>query len=108
MGRSWNRSLVTNRREIVVLIRKAHNMGINLFDTAEVYGPFVNEELVSDAIAPVRKNIALCSKFGFDIQNGKHSKRQNDRWLKQSAKTHQGSREPITRQTEPAFGAFTD
>lgn len=71
MGMSWNRSFVPNHKEMVALIRKAYDMGMNLFDTAEAYGPFVNEELVGGAIAPFRKNITLCSKFGFDIQNNK-------------------------------------
>lgn len=44
-------------------------MGINFFDTAEAYGPYKNEELVGEAISPFRKNIILCSKFGFNIQN---------------------------------------
>ena len=52
-------------------IRKAYDMGVSLFDTAEAYGPFTNEELVGEAIAPFRKDMTLCSKFGFDIQNGK-------------------------------------
>jgi aryl-alcohol dehydrogenase-like predicted oxidoreductase len=43
---------------------------VTLFDTAEVYGPYVNEELVGEALAPIRKNILVCSKFGFNIQNG--------------------------------------
>ncbi|MCW3094120.1 MAG: aldo/keto reductase [Ferruginibacter sp.] len=46
-------------------------MGVNFFDTAEAYGPFANEDLVGEAIAPFRKKITLCSKFGFDIQNNK-------------------------------------
>jgi aryl-alcohol dehydrogenase-like predicted oxidoreductase len=71
MGMSWNRSFVPDRDKMIALIRKAYDMGVKLFDTAEAYGPFVNEELVGEAIAPFRNNITLCSKFGFDIQNGK-------------------------------------
>jgi len=71
MGMSWNRSFVPDRDQMIALIRKAYDMGVNLFDTAEAYGPFVNEELVGEAIVPFRKNITLCSKFGFDIQDGK-------------------------------------
>ncbi len=71
MGMSWNRSFVPDRNKMIVLIRKGYDMGVNLFDTAEAYGPFVNEETVGEAIAPFRKNVTLCSKFGFDIQNGK-------------------------------------
>ncbi|MGC4051420.1 MAG: aldo/keto reductase [Paludibaculum sp.] len=71
MGMSWNRSFVPDRDKMVGVIRKAYDMGVSLFDTAEAYGPFANEELVGEAIAPFRKNITLCSKFGFDIQNGR-------------------------------------
>jgi aryl-alcohol dehydrogenase-like predicted oxidoreductase len=45
--------------------------GVTLFDTAEVYGPFVNEELVGEALAPLRKEILITTKFGFNIQNEK-------------------------------------
>ena len=71
MGMSWNRSFVPDRKYMIKVIRKAYEMGVNLFDTAEAYGPFANEELVGEAIQPFRKNITLCSKFGFNIENGK-------------------------------------
>jgi aryl-alcohol dehydrogenase-like predicted oxidoreductase len=71
MGMSWNRTFVPDRKAMINLIRKAHEMGVTLFDTAEAYGPFANEELVGEAIAPFRKEITLCSKFGFKIENGK-------------------------------------
>jgi aryl-alcohol dehydrogenase-like predicted oxidoreductase len=71
MGMSWNRSFIPEKSHMVALIRKAYEMGVTLFDTAEAYGPFANETLVGEAIAPFRKEITLCSKFGFDIQNGK-------------------------------------
>ncbi len=69
MGMSYHRSFVPDKKVSIALIRKAYDMGINFFDTAEAYGPFKNEELVGEAIAPFRKNIILCSKFGFNIQN---------------------------------------
>ena len=71
MGMSWNRSFVPDKKYMIATIRKAYEMGVNFFDTAEAYGPFANEELVGEAIKPFRKNITLCSKFGFEIQNGK-------------------------------------
>ena len=71
MGMSWNRSFVPDKKEMIALIRKAYDMGVDFFDTAEAYGPFKNEELVGEAIAPFRKKITLCSKFGFDIQDNK-------------------------------------
>ncbi len=70
MGMSYHRSFVPDRNSMIVLIRKAVEMGVTFFDTAEVYGPYINEELVGEALAPVRKKILLCSKFGFNIQNG--------------------------------------
>jgi len=71
MGMSFNRSFIPDKKPMIELIRKAYDMGVNLFDTAEAYGPFTNEVLVGEAIAPFRKKIVLCSKFGFDIQNDK-------------------------------------
>lgn len=71
MGMSWNRSFVPDRNNSIAVIRKAYDMGVNFFDTAEAYGPHTNEVLVGEAIKPFRKNVILCSKFGFEIQNGK-------------------------------------
>ena len=55
------------RQEMIALIRAAVEHGINFFDTAEVYGPFVNEELVGEALAPVRDQVVIATKFGFQI-----------------------------------------
>ncbi|HAD13413.1 MAG TPA: aldo/keto reductase, partial [Saprospirales bacterium] len=71
MGMSWNRTFIPDKKSMIDLIRKAFDMGVNFFDTAEAYGPFANEILVGEAIKPFRKNIILCSKFGFNIQDGK-------------------------------------
>ena len=51
----------------VALIRTAVERGVNFFDTAEVYGPFTNEELVGEALAPLRDQVAIATKFGFDV-----------------------------------------
>jgi aryl-alcohol dehydrogenase-like predicted oxidoreductase len=59
------------REEMIALIRAAVERGINFFDTAEVYGPFVNEELVGDALAPVRDQVVIATKFGFQIDSKK-------------------------------------
>jgi aryl-alcohol dehydrogenase-like predicted oxidoreductase len=56
---------------MIVLIRKAVEQGVNFFDTAEVYGPYNNEELVGEALEPLRKDVVIATKFGFNIQNGK-------------------------------------
>lgn len=71
MGMSFHRSFIPERKSMIELIRKSYELGVTFFDTAEVYGPFVNETLVGEAIKPFRKNITLCSKFGFDIQDHK-------------------------------------
>jgi len=59
------------RQEMIALIRAAVERGVTFFDTAEVYGPFVNEELVGDALAPVRGQVVIATKFGFQIGSGK-------------------------------------
>lgn len=71
MGMSFNRSFIPDRHNSIRVIRDAHARGINFFDTAEAYGPFTNEQLVGEAVKPFRKDVILCSKFGFEIQNGK-------------------------------------
>lgn len=71
MGMSWHRTFIPLRKPMIDLLRKAIDLGVNFFDTAEAYGPFRNEMLVGEALAPVRKDVILCSKFGFNIQNGK-------------------------------------
>lgn len=71
MGMSFNRSYIPDRNNSIAVIRKAYDLGMNFFDTAEAYGPFTNEVLVGEAIKPFRKNIILCSKFGFEIKDGK-------------------------------------
>jgi len=64
-------SVAGTRQEMIALIRAAVERGINFFDTAEVYGPFVNEELVGDALAPVRDQVVIATKFGFQIDSEK-------------------------------------
>ena len=67
MGMSANYGTPPGRQEMIALIRSAVERGITFFDTAEVYGPFANEELVGEALAPVRKQVVIATKFGFDI-----------------------------------------
>ena len=54
-----------NKQEMIALIRSAVERGVTFFDTAEVYGPFTNEELVGEALAPFRKQVVIATKFGF-------------------------------------------
>jgi aryl-alcohol dehydrogenase-like predicted oxidoreductase len=56
-----------DKQEMIKLIRAAHERGVTLFDTAESYGPFLNEELVGEALEPIRDQVVIATKFGFDI-----------------------------------------
>jgi aryl-alcohol dehydrogenase-like predicted oxidoreductase len=67
MGMSYGYGPPPNKQEMISLIRAAVERGITLFDTAEVYGPFTNEELVGEALAPVRDQVVIATKFGFTI-----------------------------------------
>jgi aryl-alcohol dehydrogenase-like predicted oxidoreductase len=61
------------KQQGIELIRAAFERGVTFFDTAEVYGPFTNEELVGEALAPFRKKVQIATKFGFKIENGKQA-----------------------------------
>src|SRR6201997_1521153 len=67
--------------EMIRLIRTAHDLGVTHFDTAEAYGPFANEELVGEALEPIRGKVTIATKFGFDIdlETGKRSGGTNSR-----------------------------
>ncbi|MGE0408024.1 MAG: aldo/keto reductase [Amphiplicatus sp.] len=67
MGLSFGRGPAIDKEDGVRLIRAAVDRGVTFFDTAEVYGPFKNEELLGEALAPVRKQVAIATKFGHDI-----------------------------------------
>lgn len=67
MGLSANYGAAVDRQSGIQLIRAAVEQGVTFFDTAEVYGPFINEELVGEALAPMRDQVVIATKFGFDI-----------------------------------------
>lgn len=73
MGMSYHRSFIPEKKYMITLLRKAVDMGVNFFDTAEAYGPYTNEVLVGEALNPVRKDVQICTKFGFNIQNNQLS-----------------------------------
>lgn len=73
MGLSFGLGPAVDKQQGIALIRAAYERGVTFFDTAEVYGPFTNEELVGEALAPFRKNVVIATKFGFKIENGKQS-----------------------------------
>ena len=65
-----------DRAQGIRQIRDAHERGVTFFDTAEVYGPYVNEELVGEALAPVRDKVAIATKFGFKIDGNTRSSKE--------------------------------
>ena len=65
MGMSFGYGTVADKKEMITLIHKAVEEGITFFDTAEVYGPFINEELVGEALAPFKGQVVIATKFGF-------------------------------------------
>ena len=74
MGLSFGYGPATNKQDAIKLIRAAYDKGITFFDTAEAYGPFTNEELLGEALAPFRNNVVIATKFGFSFgPNGEQS-----------------------------------
>jgi len=71
MGMSYHRGPTPDRNAMIALIRKSVELGVTFFDTAEVYGPFTNEELVGEALFPFRNEVVIATKFGFNFENGK-------------------------------------
>src|SRR5438067_2465612 len=73
MGMSFGYGPPADKQQGISLIRAAIDRGVTFFDTAEVYGPFTNEELVGEALAPVRDRVVIATKFGFKFENGKQA-----------------------------------
>jgi len=73
MGISFGYGQPTSREDGIAIIRAAVDRGVTFFDTAEAYGPFANEELVGEALAPVRDRIVIATKFGFKFEGGKQA-----------------------------------
>jgi aryl-alcohol dehydrogenase-like predicted oxidoreductase len=71
MGISQSYGRPLSRADGIAIIRAAVDGGVTFFDTAEVYGPYVNEDVVGEALEPVRDQVAIATKFGFNIENGK-------------------------------------
>ena len=67
MGMSFSYAPFPDKQEMIPLIRTAVERGVTFFDTAEVYGPYTNEELVGEALAPFRGKVVIATKFGFDL-----------------------------------------
>ena len=77
MGLSYGYGPATERQQAIRLIRTAHELGVTFFDTAEAYGPFTNEELLGEAVAPFRDKVVIATKFGFE--SGDSTKGQDSR-----------------------------
>jgi len=73
MGLSYGYGPASDKRQAIALIRGAVERGVTLFDTAEVYGPFTNEELLGEALAPSRRQVVIATKFGFKLVDGKQA-----------------------------------
>ncbi len=71
MGMSFSFPPFPEKKDMIVMLRQAVERGVTFFDTAEVYGPYVNEELVGEALQPFKDEVVIATKFGFNIQDGK-------------------------------------
>ena len=88
MGLSYGYGPATEKSEAVRLIRAAHDLGVTFFDTAEAYGPFANEELVGEALEPIRDEVVIATKFGFaegNSQKGQDSRPERIREVAEAA-----------------------
>lgn len=77
MGMNFGYAPFPDRKDMITLIRKAVELGVTFFDTAEVYGPYTNEELVGEALHPLRNEVVIATKFGFGPANESEA---NSRW----------------------------
>lgn len=73
MGMSWAYGAAPDKAAMIALLRQAVELGVTFFDTAEVYGPFTNEELLGEALEPVRDEVVIATKFGFDLTRDRAS-----------------------------------
>lgn len=73
MGMSYGFGPASDKEEMISVIREAVERGVTFFDTAEVYGPYTNEELVGEALRPYRNQVVIATKFGFNIRDGKQA-----------------------------------
>lgn len=73
MGMSFGYGPAHDKQEMIALIRAAYDQGITFFDTAEVYGPYINEVLLGEALQPFRDEVVIATKFGFRFENGRQS-----------------------------------
>jgi len=84
MGMSQSYGLPPDKQAMISLIRTAVERGVTFFDTAEIYGPYTNEELVGEALAPVRARVVIATKFGIKTENGQQVQDSRPERIKQS------------------------
>lgn len=82
MGLGHGYGPATERNQAVSLIRAAVDRGVTFFDTAEVYGPYLNEEVVGQALAPVRDRVVIATKFGFTYGDDKAASARREPWCR--------------------------
>jgi aryl-alcohol dehydrogenase-like predicted oxidoreductase len=87
MGMSQSYPPFPERRQTISLIRTAVERDVDFFDTAQVYGPFTNEELVGEALEPVRDQVVIATKFGFDLENGSGGRDSRPETIKRSVES---------------------
>ncbi len=86
MGLSHGYGAATDTKDAVALIRAAHDRGVTFFDTAQVYGPFTNEDVVGEALEPIRDKVVIATKFGFELPSADGGQHLNSRpdYIRQS------------------------
>lgn len=84
MGMSHGYGPASDKGEMIALIRKAHDLGVDFFDTAECYGPYINEELVGEALEPIRNEVKIATKFGIQLKDFKQTLDSSPATIRQS------------------------
>src|SRR5712671_3444134 len=84
MGMSQSYGVPPDKQAMIALIRTAVERGVTFFDTAEIYGPYTNEELVGEALAPLRAQVVIATKFGIRIENGQQAQDSRPERIRQS------------------------
>ena len=97
MGMSFSYGPPKDKQEMTSLLRAAVERGVTFFDTAEVYGPFTNEELVGEALAPFREQVVIATKFGFDLSPIRSPRDEGRAGPEQSAGAHQAGRRGLAQ-----------
>ena len=97
MGMSFSYGPPKDKQEMISLIRAAVERGVTFFDTAEVYGPFTNEELVGEALSPLRDRVVIATKFGFDTSVDPRAMKGAVAGPEQPAGAYQGGRRGLAQ-----------